>query len=237
MSITIFGITVAGPLIVHGLRMAAYEIQNALRERERRIENEKKEKSQKNVQKTNSATVSPKQISIAVLGMPSAGKTTLHCSLQKKEYTGGLQTLIDQYSSYSIKKSNGTTISIREGIDIGGASNFVFRYKELINKSEKILFLFDIKKYEESKSYRGETNSRLQHVVELIRDSKKQLSFMTLLTHKDEMPSYDDLQSAFTKFRTEISSKNYSEIVLKYQCATIDLTNKKEIQQLIDRFL
>lgn len=60
---------------------------------------------------------------------------------------------------------------------------------------------------------------------------------MTLLTHKDEMPSYDDLQSAFTKFRTEISSKNYSEIVLKYQCATIDLTNKKEIQQLIDKFL
>ena len=237
MSITIFGITVAGPLIAYGFRMAAYEIQNALRDRESRKEREKEKRTQGNVQKTTSAPISPQRISIAVLGMPSAGKTTLHCFLQKKEYTGGLQTLIDKYSSYSIKKSDGKIISIREGIDIGGASNFVFRYKELINNSEKVLFLFDIKKYEESKPYRAETNSRLQHIVELIRDSNKQLSFMTLLTHKDEMPSTDDLENAFKKFRSEISSKNYSEIVLKYQCSTIDLTNKNEIQQLIDRFL
>ena len=236
MSITIFGITIAGSLIVHGIRMAAYEIQNALRERERRKENEKIERSQKNVQKTISETTSPQRISIAVLGMPSAGKTTLHCFLQRKVYKPGLQTLIDKYSSYTYKKSNGTNITIKEGFDIGGADPFVRRYKELINNSERVLFLFDISRYGKEQMYFRETNSRLQHVAEIMRESNKKISFMTLLTHKDQM-SPSSLDIVFANFRSEISSKNYSEIVLKYQCAAIDMTNKDEIQQIIDSFL
>ncbi len=172
---------------------------------------------------------------LAILGMDQSGKTLYFHFLQGKEYFEQ-QTEIDEIGPFTYKKSDGTTIKIKKGIDIGGSQRFARRYEELMNNSDCVIFMFDISKYFKDDEYRRDVHSRLEYIY-----NKKEsqgianCNFKIFATHKDLLDS-NDLNEAKTMFENNIKNKPYKDIL---NCAIfrINLRDKDKVKEITDKIL
>lgn len=169
---------------------------------------------------------------LVVLGMPRAGKTRFYRFLQNKPYEEG-ETGIEPYEEFEYKKTNGETIIIKKGEDIGGSEDYVKPYYEkMIMESDILVFCFDISKYMSDSNYEREVNARFDYIWRRFKDLKlKKENFVKLASHKDELK---DPRSFVKEFDQLLKRKPYFKD-FKYNFFTVDMTNKKDLEFVIKK--
>ena len=179
-----------------------------------------------------------KGASLAVLGMRDAGKTRFYRYLQGREYIQDIdeQTEKDEVEEFDLCLSNNHIIHIQKGHDYGGGRYFIKEYyEELVNKSDIVVFLFDIYKYFNDVEYQKETNS----IAEIInRYNKKQSNIVKLATHLDyfktDVRDKREIKKIKKDFNDKISDKKYWRI-LDFNFYIVDMTNKEQLKAIVDK--
>ena len=193
---------------------------------------ERKLKSYWYSKKTNEA-----EIGVAILGMKGAGKTTLLTVLRNKTDEEINTTSYEPYNAFYYTKSNGNTLRIRGGCDIGGGRSYRMYYEDFINNSDIVFFLFDINRWKYFEEDRREIQSRLQFVTEKCKANNKLL--ITLLTHTDYL-NEDDLKETMIQYKSEICKRDhgsYKAAVIDYPFIPIDTTDVALVKKVLDRYL
>ncbi len=173
---------------------------------------------------------------LAILGMDQSGKTHYFHFLQGKEYLNAQQTERDEIESFTYTKSDGTTIKIKKGIDIGGSQRFTYLYEELMNNSDCVIFMFDISKYFKDDEYRKDVHSRLEFINrKKISKGIADCNFKIFATHADLLDC-NELNEAKTMFVNNIKNKDYKDI-LKCDIFIINLQEKDKVKEITDKIL
>jgi hypothetical protein len=176
----------------------------------------------------------PKKNKLGVLGMQASGKTFFLNFLRNIPFIEG-QTNRQTYESFKYKLSNGKEITIASGIDIGGGNLYRVDYNNIIEKSDVLLYLFDLGKYlKDSKDFDGQSyqrncNSRFEHIFSKVITNKKPT--LIIATHKDKigLPEYEMVK----KFNTLVKNKKYKAMLETVEL--VNLTDDKEIKSLADK--
>lgn len=174
---------------------------------------------------------------IAILGMKGAGKTTLLNILKNKPEEEVNTTSYEQYCDFIYTKTNGNSVKIRGGFDIGGGSSYRQYYEDFIQKADVVFFLFDINRWKYFQEDRREIQSRLQFITEKCKANKKLL--ITLLTHADYLKQ-DELKETMIQYKSEICERDhgsYKSAVLDYPFLSIDTTDTTSVKQMLDLYL
>lgn len=224
--ITVLGIKIAAPIVAYGLRIAAYELNKAWNE----YQNKQRSKSI-----SNASAVDIK--GIAILGTKDSGKTTLLNILRGKSYEKPDVTSYDKYKEFVYKKQNGNSVTIRQGVDIGGGPSFRIHYESMIENADVVFFLFDINKWKDNEEDRREIRSRLQFITEKCIKNGKYL--VTLLTHPDLLNT-DEIETILSQYKNDICERNngsYKAAVVDYPCVPLNTTDEPSVKQLIDTYL
>ena len=225
-TITILGIKIAAPLVAYGIKIAAYELNKAWNE----YQNKQQIKSSSNSSATNIK-------GIAILGTKGSGKTTLLNVLRGKSYEKPDVTSYDQYKEFVYKKQNGNSVTIRQGVDIGGGTSFRIHYESMIENADVVFFLFDISKWKISEEERREIRSRLQFVTEKCIKNHKFL--VTLLTHPDLLNTAE-IKTILSQYKSDICERDcgsYKAAVVDYPFVPLNVTDESSVKQLIDTYL
>lgn len=169
-----------------------------------------------------------KQYKMGLLGMKASGKTTLLNKLRGIE--GSLKdTSKESYDSFEFKLSNGKTVYIDKGNDIGGTKNYMAEYREIIEKNDVILYFFDVSRYLTELEYLRECNSRLDFINEgNIKDKKLAI----IASHSDL--SKNDKNILTEEILNQVQDKKYSKL-FNVGFFVANLTDDKEIKVLIDK--
>lgn len=226
MSITILGITIAGPLIGYGIRILGHEIEKLINEYQTK---------QRSHFSTHAYTTNIK--GIAVLGTQGSGKTTLLNILRSKSHEKPDVTSYDKYKEFVYTKQNGNRIIIREGIDIGGGPSFKIHYEPMIKDADIVFFLFDINKWETNEEDRREIRSRIQFITE--KCIKYNRFLITFLTHSDKK-NPDDINKILLNYKSDICKRDkgsYKAAVVDFPFVHVNTTNETSVKQLIDTYL
>lgn len=163
---------------------------------------------------------------IIILGMKGAGKTTLWNKLRGKNSTPK-ETSIEEIESFTLKRIDGSDITIESTEDIGGGDDNVSgKYEELIQKDSFIYFLFDIRKVEQDKKV---INARMMKIwTHIIDHNIENVSMQLVATHFDE---YVKVSGG-----TELAARNAALRILELTSLFEKLQQKKEIK-ISDDFL
>jgi GTPase SAR1 family protein len=226
LTITVLGIKIAAPIVAYGLRIAAYEINRAWNE----YQNKQRSKSMSNASTTNIK-------GIAILGTKGSGKTTLLNVLRGKSYEKPDITSYDKYKEFVYNKQNGNSVTIRQGVDIGGGSSFRIHYEPMIENADVVFFLFDISKWKTNEEDRREIRSRLQFVTEKCIKNDKFL--VTLLTHPDILNT-DEIKTILSQYKNDVCERDngsYKAAVVDYPFVPLNTTDESSVKQLIDTYL
>lgn len=172
-----------------------------------------------------------KEKRLGILGMQTAGKTRFLSFIRNIEFAEG-QTSRKSFESFKYKSSNGKSITIKSGMDIGGGDHYRVDYNKVIDKSDLILYFFDIERYlknimdGDNRYYQRSCNSRFEHVFSQTKGNGK--SVIIVATHKDKCEFPED--EARIKFDNLIQAKTYKDMLnnIKY----VNLTNINEINNL-----
>jgi GTPase SAR1 family protein len=169
---------------------------------------------------------------LVVLGMKEAGKTRFYRFLQNKPYVEE-ESEVDNYEEFVYKKKNGETVLIKKGIDIGGSEDYVKpHYERMIAENDILIFCFDISKYLIDMAYMKQVNYRFEFISRKYKELKKdKYNFVKLATHVDKTPNPKE---AFKKFNSMIEKKEY-KIDFKKNLFLVDVTNKDELQKIVDK--
>lgn len=224
--ITFLGIKIAVPIVAYGLRIFAYEINKAWNE----YQNNQHPKSN-----TKSSATDIK--GIAILGTKGAGKTTLLNVIRGRSYVKPDVTSFDKYKEFVYNKQNGRSVTIRQGVDIGGGSSFRIHYESMIENADVVFFLFDISKWKVSEEERREIRSLLQFVTEKCKKNQKFL--VTLLTHPDLLNA-SEIETILTQYKSDICERDggsYKAAVVDYPFVPLNITDESSVKQIIDTFL
>lgn len=163
---------------------------------------------------------------IVVLGMRGAGKTAFYRYLQGKpanpQYT---ESGNDPYESFTYTKKSGEEIKICEGTDIGGGNDFKPYYKEMVEKSDSIIFIVDLAEYSKDEEVRREVRSRLEGILHFATEEKE---LLLLLSHSDQCGM--KLESCKDAFKKDIENKGYSKWLNNY--AAVNLLDHKQLGEI-----
>lgn len=164
---------------------------------------------------------------LGLIGMQSSGKTTFLNNLR------GIETVLspssrEYYKSFKFHLSNGKTIYINKGNDIGGAKNYISEYREVINKSDVVLYFFDVSKYLTSIDYKRECNSRLDH-INVDSENKK---IVIIGSHSDL--SQHNKNKLTEEILTQVRDKKYYNL-FNNSFFVVNLTARNEVTTLIDK--
>lgn len=221
LSITIFGVTVAAPLVALGLRLLGMSLPRWEREFSKWVsecrETSKRPKPRKY---TN-------YISIAILGMKGSGKSLLYCNLRNIPYNGK-QTLIENYEPFDYKKGDGTVVHIAAGKDIGGDENLKQQFmQEFIEKKDFVIYVLDLYMYLNNDEYRRSVNADLAFIYQYRRYKQR---ILILLSHVDYFigTKKDD---AINGFLQRIRNSDYYQFVSKNYAST-NLTQKEQLKDI-----
>lgn len=174
---------------------------------------------------------------LAILGMPEAGKTQFLRNLQGKKYekcesTNGAVNYEDFYYAHGERR-----IKIAPGKDIGGAEENIKPYwKKMIEENEIILFIFDISQYFSNDEYRKNTNARLDFINKKIGDKKE---WAIIGSHVDKAKGEvkkeeKDNTGALTLMRKYTEGKEYQRLIEKNFFAR-NLTDSKHFHIIISK--
>lgn len=178
---------------------------------------------------------------IEVLGPQNSGKTTFLNFLRNKTVTGEA-TARERYEPFEYKLSNGKTVTIAGGEDIGGGDTFREDYVGKIKESDSIIFIFDIHKYLNGHNKKDKTKDQYVRLTEarfkLVYDHFKDNypgeidphRLVVIGSHRDKLKAGDNkIKGAFYDC---IRKNEYKEMFKNFRIC--DLTNKDELRKIVD---
>ena len=188
-----------------------------------------------------------KATSIAVLGMKSAGKTTLWKGL------GGVkkveETKMKTIPSFTMVRDDGSTVVINESIDIGGEPGYVKQYDQLIVPDCYIYYVADATKIQDYQYYRRIRSDlrKIDSVLQKKEITPNHIGFKILLSHYDELkkkePGYskEQLYAEFFDKMSSVKSTGYIGGLVRGQNKSIiravNLTKKPDISVIKDEIV
>lgn len=164
---------------------------------------------------------------LGVIGMQASGKTTFLNNLR------GLKAVLnptsrENFESFKFELSNGKTIYIDKGNDIGGAKNYMFEYRQIIKKNNIVLYFFNVSEYLTNIDYKRECNSRLDHININIENKK----IAIIASHSDL--SQHSKNILIEEILNQVRDKKYSNL-FNNTFFVVNLTDKNEVSGLIDK--
>lgn len=177
----------------------------------------------------------PEKRTLGLLGMQISGKTRFLSYIRKIPYVEK-RTGRDIYKEFTYILNNGKKITICSGADIGGGDTYRVDYDKILEKSDVILYFFDIDKYLRNEMdlgsnllYQRSCNSRFEHIHSRIKTSEK--LFKVIATHTDKCSlSENDMKRQFDSLS---SNKSYKGILKEIEY--VNLTNSSEIESLVNK--
>lgn len=164
---------------------------------------------------------------LGIIGMQASGKTTFLNNLR------GLKAVLnptsrENFESFKFELSNGKTIYIDKGNDIGGAKNYMTEYRQIIEKSDIVLYFFNVSEYLTNIDYKRECNSRLDHININIENKKNAI----IASHSDL--SQHSKNILIEEILNQVRDKKYSNL-FNNAFFVVNLTDKNEVSGLIDK--
>lgn len=164
---------------------------------------------------------------LGVVGMQASGKTTFLNNLR------GLKAVLnptsrENFESFKFELSNGKTIYIDKGNDIGGAKNYMLEYRQIIEKNNIVLYFFNVSEYLTNIDYKRECNSRLDHININIENKK----IAIIASHSDL--SQHSKNILIGEILNQVRDKKYSNL-FNNAFFVVNLTDKNEVSGLIDK--
>jgi AAA+ ATPase superfamily predicted ATPase len=168
---------------------------------------------------------------LVILGMQNSGKTTIYDCL-RGEKKAGVSTNIEEYDEFIYKLDKGREIHIREGKDLGGDDGIFGKYHKKMISDEHIdfcYFVFNIREYLDTATYQRSVNARL-HAIHQKGVLSKNIavigSYFDLLSKEEQSVVFDSLQKLTV-------GKGYKELVSREFLYLLDLTDKKQMKQML----
>jgi hypothetical protein len=173
--------------------------------------------------------------SIAVLGMVAAGKTQFLANIRNIERKVYEPTLFpERYDSFSINLGN-REVKIEKGIDISGADEFVrYYYKDLINRSNIVFFLFDSFMYLNKEEYANNVQARLEFIHRHI--GNKSIETVVFGTFADKFKDNDAVNNAYSEIKKSMSEKDYGKL-FGNNLHLLNMLDKKRLMELLKNIL
>jgi GTPase SAR1 family protein len=164
---------------------------------------------------------------LGVIGMQGSGKTTFLNNLR------GLKAFLnptsrENFESFKFELSNGKTIYIDKGNDIGGAKNYMTEYRQIIEKSDIVLYFFNVSEYLTNIDYKRDCNSRLDHINVNIKNKKIEI----IASHSDL--SQHSKNILIEEIQNQVRDKKYSNL-FNNAFFVVNLTDANEVSTLIDK--
>lgn len=171
---------------------------------------------------------------ICIIGMEDAGKSTLYNYIKTKGGNQCEETEEEYHVCLSYTDSRDKLFKISKGKYIG--NSFIQPWhKDLIKTNDSIVFLVDINRYCQEKSYRRTMHSFVEYINRKIpKDSLENTrNIITLFTHADKL---ENVKDGINFFMDEISSKEYKDLVQK-NYLPLNLRNANDMNKLLDKIL
>ncbi|CAM3024347.1 GTPase domain-containing protein [Flavobacterium frigoris] len=164
---------------------------------------------------------------LGIIGMQASGKTTFLNNLR------GLEAVLnptsrENFESFKFELSNGKTIYIDKGNDIGGAKNYMVEYRQIIEKNDIVLYFFNVSEYLTSIDYKRECNSRLDHINGNIKNKKSAI----IASHSDL--SQHSKNKLIEEILNQVRDKKYSNL-FNNAFFVVNLTKRNEVSDLMDK--
>lgn len=163
---------------------------------------------------------------ICVLGQPESGKTTFLNWLRYDKFTTEhKQTYREAYPAFEYK-----TFKIEGGIDIGGDNEFKNKYREMMQKNDICIFVFDACKFINDANYRKETWDRADLIYNHFKNVENR---HTIGTHFDKT-DYKDVNKLREKIFNMSESKPFKDM-FHTNCTIVDLSKKDSFEDCAKR--
>lgn len=171
---------------------------------------------------------------ICIIGMEDSGISTLYENIKMNAGVDYQEIEEEYHVCLSYTNENNELFKISKGKYIG--TSFIQPWhKDLIKTNDSILFLLDINRYCQEKSYRRLTHSFLDYIN---RKNQKDIfglantrNMLTLLTHADKLKNPGDGVDYLLR---EIKDKDYKDIVTK-NFTLVNLLNDNEVNKLLEK--
>lgn len=168
-----------------------------------------------------------KEYKLGLLGMKASGKTTFLNNLRGIK-TVSKTTSKEIYTSFEFVTSNGKTIKIEKGTDIGGDKNYMIEYRQIVQKNDVILYFFDVCRYLTEIEYLRECNSRLDFISREIKNKK----ITIIASHSDLSKRSEEI--LIEEILNRVKDKKYSNL-FNNGFFVVNLIDKRGIKELIDK--
>lgn len=165
--------------------------------------------------------INKKTIGMAVLGMQGAGKTTWYNYLTKEKRKG--QTTTHSVGKIEMRLENGKKLIIKSGTDIGGVDEYQYKYNEMVEENDIILFLFSLKAYKDDKLYQRRVHSRIDLIQDKMNDEKY---LYVIMTHSDQV------QDKAARMKAESNIQNVLKSVKNSQYDLVNMTCKEDCEKI-----
>lgn len=165
---------------------------------------------------------------LAIIGMERAGKSTLYNMLKTGEPGMPLQTSVEEIGEFTIKDRK---IKIKKGKDIGGGTEFIQYYEDMIKQNEIIIFVFNVSKYLNDIIYQRDTKDRLDFVYRKSREFNKEVNNLVMLASHVDLLSSDKQKTAVKDILNTINGKQYNEM-FKNNFFVMSIVNNEHINKL-----
>lgn len=178
------------------------------------------------------ATRPVKGNSLAILGMPEAGKTQFLRNLQGKTYsryesTNGAVDYGDFEYVYGERR-----IKVTAGKDIGGSDENIKPYwKKMIEQNDIVVFIFDISRYRKDEKYKRLTNSRLDYIERHIGNK----DWAIIASHLDKVNvSKGKEKELATEMQRCVKGKEYAKL-FDLNFFICDLTDCGQFNTIVEK--
>ncbi|MBM6805002.1 hypothetical protein H6A24_00530 [Bacteroides caecicola] len=171
-----------------------------------------------------------KDIGMAVLGMRMSGKTLWYNFLTNDSRIGTTSST-EKVRSFKMDFSNGRSVTVKQGMDIGGSEiNVQLFYEELIKENDVVLFLFNSFEYLNNLQYEREVNGRMAFIAskwdEHHPDKELSKCIFVIATYADKLI---DKEKGWKDIVDRMSKRSFRNMI-KQHLLLVNMTDKKQVE-------
>ena len=171
-----------------------------------------------------------KDIGMAVLGMRMSGKTLWYNFLTNDSRIGTTSST-EEVRSFKMDFSNGRSVTVKQGMDIGGSEiNVQLFYEELIKENDVVLFLFNSFEYLNNLQYEREVNGRMAFIAskwdEHHPDKELSKCIFVIATYADKLI---DKEKGWKDIVDRMSKRSFRNMI-KQHLLLVNMTDKKQVE-------
>ena len=171
-----------------------------------------------------------KDIGMAVLGMRMSGKTLWYNFLTNDSRIGTTSST-EKVRSFKMDFSNGRSVTVKQGMDIGGSEiNVQLFYEELIKENDVVLFLFNSFEYLNNLQYEREVNGRMAFIAskwdEHHPDKELSKCIFVIATYADKLI---DKEKGCKDIVDRMSKRSFRNMI-KQHLLLVNMTDKKQVE-------